>query len=151
MDKSQHVQSTAVVSHIDLFKKGGQSAEVAKKSVTELQDKLFNSTDGYIQYQALLILFEMKKSDNMASLKTLYTLIQKDLNSALAKCQTIRLIKHSLFTNKAIDQKKAKLFLSFIESKLDSKEEESVQFEAAKTLCELYEVYGTVVEIEPPF
>jgi hypothetical protein len=34
------------------------------------------------------------------------------------------LIKRSLFTNAAIDQKTAKLFLSFIESKL-SKEERS--------------------------
>lgn len=50
MDKSLHVQSTSVVSHIDLYKKGPQSADVAKKSVNELQDKLFNSTDGYIQY-----------------------------------------------------------------------------------------------------
>ena len=42
--------STAVVSHIDLFKKKGHSAEVAKKSINELQDKLYNSNDGYIQY-----------------------------------------------------------------------------------------------------
>ena len=87
----------------------------------------------------------------MASLKLLYTLIQKNLNSALVKCQTIRLLKQSLFTNRSIDQKTAKLFLTFIESKLDNKEDEAVQFEAAKTLCELYEVYGSVVEIEAPF
>ncbi len=62
----------------------------------------------------------------------------------------MRLIKLSLFTNSAIDQKTAKLFLSFIESKLN-KEEESVMFEAAKTLCELYEVYGSVIEVEAPF
>jgi enhancing lycopene biosynthesis protein 2 len=42
------------------------------------------------------------------------------------------------------------LFLKFIESKLD-KEEESVIFEAAKTLCELFEVYGSVVDVEPAF
>ena len=42
------------------------------------------------------------------------------------------------------------MFLSFIESKL-SKEDESVMFEAAKTLCELYEVYGSVIEVEAPF
>lgn len=150
IDKNPHVVSTAVVSHIDLFKKKGHSAEVAKKSVNELQDKLYNSSDGYIQYQALLLLFEMKKNDNMASLKLLYQLTQKQLNSAIVKCQLIRLIKRSLFTNTAIDQKTARLFLSFIESKL-TKEEESVQFEAAKTLCELHEVYGQVIDIEPPF
>ena len=36
IDKSQHVVSTAVISHIDLYKKGGHSAEVAKKSTNEL-------------------------------------------------------------------------------------------------------------------
>jgi len=56
-----------------------------------------------------------------------------------------------LFTNNSIDQKTARIFLSFIESKLHKDEEESVQFEAAKTLCELHEVYGSVIEIEPPF
>jgi hypothetical protein len=55
-----------------------------------------------------------------------------------------------LYTNTAIDQTTAKLLLTFIESKLN-KEDESVQFEAAKTLCELYEVYGPVIDVEPPF
>lgn len=48
IDKSNHVVSTAVVAHMDLHKKRGHSAEVAKKSVNELQDKLFNSNDGFI-------------------------------------------------------------------------------------------------------
>lgn len=150
IDKSNHVISTAVVAHMDLHSKKGHSAEVAKKSVNELQDKLFNSNDGFIQYQALLILFEMKKKDNMASLKLLFQLTQKTLHSAIVKCQLIRLIKKSLFENTAIDQKTARLFLTFIETKLN-KEDESVQFEAAKTLCELNEVYGSVIDVEPPF
>jgi hypothetical protein len=54
--------------------------------MNELQDKLYNSKDGFIQYQALLILFEMKKNDNMSSLKLLFQLTQKTLNSALVKC-----------------------------------------------------------------
>ena len=87
----------------------------------------------------------------MASLKLIFQLTQKTLNSSIVKCQMIRLIKKSLFTNTAIDQKTARLFLSFIESKLNKSEEESVQFEAAKTLCELNEVYGTVIDVEPPF
>jgi len=114
IDKSSHVASTSVVSHIDLFKKSGHSSEVAKKSANELQDKLFNSQDGYIQYQALLLLFDMKKNDNMSSLKLIFQLTQKQLNSSIVKCQLIRFIKRSLFTNGQIDQKTAKLFLSFI-------------------------------------
>lgn len=86
IDKSPHVVSTAVVSHIDLYNKKGHAAEVAKKSINELQDKLFTSTDGFIQYQALLILYEMKKNDNMASLKLIFQLTQKKLHSAIVKC-----------------------------------------------------------------
>jgi hypothetical protein len=69
-----------------LYKKKGHSADVARKSMNEIQDKLYNSKDGFIQYQALLILFEMKKNDNMSSLKLLFQLTQKTLNSALVKC-----------------------------------------------------------------
>lgn len=37
--------------------------DVVKKSVNEVQDKLFNSGDGNLQYQALVILYELKKND----------------------------------------------------------------------------------------
>jgi len=32
-----------------------------------------------------------------------------------------------------------------------TKEEDMVQFEAAKTMCELFEVFGPVVNVEVPF
>jgi hypothetical protein len=93
----------------------------------------------------------MKKNDNMSCLKLLFTLTQKQLNSPIVKCQLIRLLKWTLFNNTSVDQKTAKILLSFIESKLHKDEEESVQFESAKTMCELHEVYGSVIDIEPPF
>jgi coatomer protein complex subunit gamma len=62
-DKSNHVVSASLVSFINLYKRGGHSLEIVKKSVNEIQDKLFNSGDGNLQYQALLILFELKKND----------------------------------------------------------------------------------------
>lgn len=49
-----------------------------------------------------------------------------------------------------IDQRTVKTFLSYIESCLQ-KEEDAVQFEAAKTLCELFEVFGPVVNVEVSF
>lgn len=53
--------STALVSMIELYKRGGHSAEIVKKSIGELQDKISSSKDGFVQYQALLLLFELKK------------------------------------------------------------------------------------------
>jgi vesicle coat complex subunit len=72
MDKSDHVVSAALVSMIELYKRGGHSGEIVKKSISELQEKLMSSKDGFVQYQALLILFELKKSDPMSCLKLLY-------------------------------------------------------------------------------
>jgi hypothetical protein len=68
IDKSNHVVSASLVSLVNLYKKGGHSLDVVKKQVNELQDKLMNSGDGFLQYQALLILFELKKNDQMAVL-----------------------------------------------------------------------------------
>lgn len=46
VDKSNHVVSASLVSLVNLYKKGGHSLEIVKKSVNEVQDKLFNSNDG---------------------------------------------------------------------------------------------------------
>ena len=135
---------------IELFKKGGQSIEVVKRSVTELQEKLMTATDGYVQYQALLILFELKKNDQMSCLKLLFQLAQSKINASITKCQLIRYIKQSLLNNTALDQRTAKTFIQYIESCLP-KEDETVQFEAAKSICELFDVFGTVIEVEVAF
>jgi hypothetical protein len=46
IDKSKHVVSAALVSLVNLYKKGGLSMEIVKKSINEVQDKLLNSGDG---------------------------------------------------------------------------------------------------------
>lgn len=62
--KSHHVTGAALVSMLNLYKKGGHSStEVVKKNVNQIQDKLLNSNEGSLQYQALVILYEMKKND----------------------------------------------------------------------------------------
>jgi len=150
LDKSDHVVSAAIVSLIELYKKGGNALELVKKSVNELQDKLQNSQDGFVKYQALLILFELKKNDSMACLKLLYQLAQQQGSSTITRCQLIRYIKISLLTNSALDQRTAKTFVSYIESNL-TKEEDVVQFEAAKSMCELHEAFGSVIDVETAF
>jgi coatomer protein complex subunit gamma len=50
IDKSNHVVSASLVSLVNLYKKGGHATEIVKKLVSELQDKLINSGDGYLQY-----------------------------------------------------------------------------------------------------
>ena len=88
---------------IELYKRGGHSAEIVKKSISELQDKISGSKDGFVQYQALLLLFELKKQDPMSCLKLLYQITQSKVNTSITKCQLIRYIKQSLIQNSAID------------------------------------------------
>jgi len=64
---------------LTLYKKGGHSQEIVRKLVTDIQDKLFSTQDGHIQYQALIVLFEMKKGDNVSLLKMLFQLTQTKL------------------------------------------------------------------------
>jgi hypothetical protein len=52
--------------------------------------------------------------------------------------------------NPMIDQKTANVFFKYIDGCL-TKEEDSVQFEAAKTMCELFEVFGSSVNVETAF
>lgn len=109
IDKSSHVISAGLVSLVNLYKKGGHAVEIVKKSVNEIQDKLLNSGDGNLQYQSLLILYELKKNDQMAVLKLLYQLTQTKLQSAMAKCQLLRYIKQTLMANPQIDPRTLKV------------------------------------------
>jgi hypothetical protein len=80
---------------IELYKNGGPSClELVRKSMSEITDQLLNSKDGFVQYQALLILFELKKNDPMSCLKLLFQLAQsKNLSTSITKCQLIRYVK----------------------------------------------------------
>lgn len=46
IDKSNHVVSAGLVSLVNLYKRGGHAMDIVKKSVNEVQEKLFNSGDG---------------------------------------------------------------------------------------------------------
>ena len=52
--------------------------------------------------------------------------------------------------NTSLDQRTAKTFIQYIESCLP-KDEEPVQLEAAKSICELFDVFGTVIDVEVAF
>ena len=52
--------------------------------------------------------------------------------------------------NPNIDQKTVGAFIKYIETLL-TKDEDMVQFESAKTICELYELYGDSVNVETAF
>lgn len=96
------------------------------------------------------MLFELKKNDQMSCLKLLFQLATSKVNAAITKCQLIRYIKTSLINNTALDQRTANTFIKYIETCLP-KEDETVQFEAAKSICELHECFGGAIDVEVAF
>jgi coatomer protein complex subunit gamma len=86
----------------------------------------------------------------MAVMKLLYQLTQSKIFNAITKCQLIRYIKYSFLMSPNIDQRTVAAMVKYIENCL-TKEDDAVQFEAAKTMCELYEVYGSGVNVEVAF
>lgn len=48
------------------------------------------------------------------------------------------------------DPKTVNTFLTFIDNCL-KKEEDMVQFEAAKTMCDLFEGFGSIINVETAF
>jgi len=86
----------------------------------------------------------------MSVLKLLYQLTQAKLHNSLTKCQLIRYIKQSFLLNPSLDQRTVKTFIGYIELCL-TRDDDTVQFEAAKTICELYEIFGGSIDVETPF
>lgn len=86
----------------------------------------------------------------MSLLKLLYQLAQGKIQTAITKCQLIRYIKQSLISNTALDKRTAVTFIAYIESCL-IKDEDVVQFEAAKSMCELFDLMGPGINVEPAF
>lgn len=52
--------------------------------------------------------------------------------------------------NPNIDPKTVNAFIKYIETLL-TKDEDMVQFESAKTICELYELFGPSINVETAF
>jgi hypothetical protein len=86
----------------------------------------------------------------MSVLKLLFQLSQGKVHNVITKCQLIRYIKSCFLANATIDPKTVKAFLGYIEGCL-TKEDDAVQFEAAKSMCELFEVFGSAIKVELPF
>lgn len=86
----------------------------------------------------------------MSCLKLLYQITQSKVTTSMTKCQLIRYIKQMLIEDTAIDQRMAKSFIAYIESCL-AKDEDVVQFEAAKSICELFEIFGAGINLENAF
>ena len=124
VDRSPAVSSAALVSSLHLTSVSG---DVARRWANEAQEAL-NSNNVMVQYHALGVLYQARKSDKHAIIKLVTKLMRTSLKSPYAACMLIRM------ASKLVDEHDVgQEMLEFIESCLRHKSE-MVVYEAAHAL-----------------
>lgn len=127
VDRSPAVSSAALVSSLHLTK---VSSDVARRWANEAQEAL-NSDNVMVQYHALGVLYQARKSDKHAVIKLVGKLMRSSQKSPYAACMLIRMACKLL---EEIDE--GTELLDFVEACLRHKSE-MVVFEAAHALVNL--------------
>ncbi|XP_054002190.1 coatomer subunit gamma [Hylaeus anthracinus] len=127
VDRSPAVSSAALVSSLHLTSVSG---DVARRWANEAQEAL-NSSNVMVQYHALGVLYQARKSDKHAVIKLVAKLMRTSPKSPYAACMLIRM------ACKLLDEvDEGEELLGFIESCLRQKSE-MVIYEAAHALVNL--------------
>lgn len=127
VDRSPAVSSAALVSSLHLTQVSG---DVARRWANEAQEAL-NSDNVMVQYHALGVLYQARKSDKHAVIKLVAKLMRSSPKSPYAACLLIRMACKLL---EEVDDKSE--LLEFIESCIRHKSE-MVVYEAAHALVNL--------------
>ncbi|CAK9831953.1 Coatomer subunit gamma [Anthophora retusa] len=127
VDRSPAVSSAALVSSLHLTNVSG---DIARRWANEAQEAL-NSTNIMVQYHALGVLYQARKTDKHAVIKLVAKLMRTSPKSPYAACMLIRMACKLL---DEVDEREE--LLSFIEVCLRHKSE-MVVYEAAHALVNL--------------
>jgi coatomer protein complex subunit gamma len=130
VDKNPFVASSALVCGITLTR---TVPDVVKRWVNETQETV-QSKHEMVQFHALALIYELKKSDRLALHKVVTGLVKNQQKSPLAECLLIRYAGLTLTTDR--DPSVEKVLMAYLDSCLRSKNE-MVTYEAARALCEL--------------
>lgn len=130
VDSNDTVSSAALYVSLKLCK---THAEIVKKWVTEVQEKL-SSKNSTIHFHAMLLLYQMKKNDNLALSKFFDSMMNLNLKSPLAQTQLVRFIRMSLKTLRFESGTMSNIEKYLVECLKRS--QDMVVYEAAKTICE---------------
>jgi len=130
VDKNPFVASSALVCGIHLTK---TVPEVVKRWVSEIQETV-NSEHSMVQFHALALIYELKKTDRLALHKAVMGLAKSKLKSSMAECLLIRYASQAL--NAERDSQVEKTMITYLDSCLRHKSE-MVTYEAARAFCQL--------------
>jgi len=130
VDKNPFVASSALVCGMNLTK---TVPDVVKRWVNETQETV-QSKHQMVQFHALGLIYELKKSDRLALHKVVTSLAKSSLKSPMAECLLIRYAAQALMSDR--DPSVEKMLMSYLDSCLRNKNE-MVTYEAARALCSL--------------
>jgi len=130
VDKNPFVASAALVCGVNLMR---TVPDVVRRWVNEIQGTL-QSDHSMVQFHALAVMYEVKKTDRLALHKVVTSLASSQLKSPMAECLLVRYATQALKTEK--DASLQKTLMSYLDSCLRHKSE-MVTYEAARSFCSL--------------
>eukprot|EP00930_Biecheleria_cincta_P060684 TRINITY_DN462_c0_g1_i1.p1 TRINITY_DN462_c0_g1~~TRINITY_DN462_c0_g1_i1.p1 ORF type:complete len:944 (-),score=203.64 TRINITY_DN462_c0_g1_i1:195-2975(-) len=130
VDKNPFVASSALVCGMTLHI---NVPDVVKRWVNEIQETV-NSKHSMVQYHALALLYELKKTDRLALHKVVISMAKSQMKSPMAECLLIRYATQTLLAER--DASIEKTLMSYLDSCLRHKSE-MVTYEAARAFCQL--------------
>jgi len=130
VDKNPFVASSALVCGVTLMK---TSPDVVKRWVNEIQETV-QSAHSTVQFHAMVLIYELKKSDRLALHKEVTKIAKSQLKSPMAECLLIRYATQVLMAER--DPAVERTLMSYLDSCLRHKSE-MVTYEAARAFCHL--------------
>mmetsp|Transcript_92996 Transcript_92996/g.259075 ORF Transcript_92996/g.259075 Transcript_92996/m.259075 type:complete len:927 (+) Transcript_92996:124-2904(+) len=130
VDKNPFVASSALVCGINLVK---TAPDVVKRWVNEIQETV-NSKHSTVQFHALALIYELKKTDRLALHKEVTKIAKSQLKSPMAECLLIRYATQVLMAER--DPSVEKTLMAYLDNCLRHKSE-MVTYEAARAFCQL--------------
>mmetsp|Transcript_61777 Transcript_61777/g.188645 ORF Transcript_61777/g.188645 Transcript_61777/m.188645 type:complete len:926 (-) Transcript_61777:170-2947(-) len=131
VDKNPFVSSSALVCGIHLLR---SVPDTVRRWVNEIQTKYDNSNHAMVQFHALALIYDLKKTDRLALHKVVTSLAKSQLKSPMAECLLVRYATHTLMTER--ESSIEKTLMSYLDSCLRHKSE-MVTYEAARAFCQL--------------
>ncbi|CAD7971038.1 unnamed protein product [Amoebophrya sp. A25] len=134
VDKNPFVASSSLVCGISLTK---MVPDVIKRWVNEIQESVTAQAGSMVQYHALALLYEIKKSDRLGLHKVITNLAKNQLKNPMAECLLIRYSASALMAQDR-DPGIEKPLIAYIDSCLKAKQKaEMVTHEAARAFVNL--------------
>mmetsp|Transcript_68621 Transcript_68621/g.146918 ORF Transcript_68621/g.146918 Transcript_68621/m.146918 type:complete len:937 (-) Transcript_68621:64-2874(-) len=130
VDKNPFVASSALVCGLNLIK---GVPDVVRRWVNEIQETV-SSKHSMVQFHALVLMYELKKTDRLALHKVVTSLAKSTGKSPMADCLLIRYATQALMTD--LDSSVDKALMAYLDSCLRHKSD-MVTYEASRALCQL--------------